>query len=569
MEKAEADRLFQQAVDDQQQGRLDEARAAYERILEKFPTYTHVPHLLGTIVGQRGDWYLARRLIESSLVTNAKDADALANLGWALFNLNLQELAVTRCDQALSLQPEHPRALFTRGLALHQLGRFAEAVEAYDKALALRAEMPEALNHRGRALHVLERYEQALASYERAIALLPAFADAWNNKGSALTMLQRHDEAREAFQQALRLEPRFPEALFNYGLSVQTAERLEDALEAYETALQLRPAYPEALLYRAHVLQRLRRMPQLALASLDRALALRPDYFEALQGRAALLGQLDQFQEALEAYDRVLAIKPTLALAHHERGHALRELGRLQEAAQSYREAIRLGGDARGGQFVLAAMGEGDAPEIAPQDFIVSLFDRYAPRFDDHLVNQLGYRAHESLCAAILKLQPQGELDIADLGCGTGLCGPLLAPIARHMVGVDLAPRMLEEAGKRGVYTQLVEADVASFLAKSQAGSFDALVSTDVFIYIGDLAEVFRGARHAIRTGGWFGFSIETADDQVDFVLRATRRYAQSLAYIRRLAKENGFEVVLEEPSVLRKERGEDAAGHIVVLRAT
>ena len=567
MDKAEAGQLFQRGVDHQQAGRLDEARAAYERILESFPAYPHVAHLLGAIVGQHGDWYLARRLIESSLIAFPADADALANLAWALFNLGEHDKTLQRCDQALASNAAHPRAGFTRGLALHQLGRYQEAVDAYDRALALRPDLVEAMNHRGRSLHVLERYDEAVASYDAALALLPGFADAYNNRGSALTMLGRHAQAMESFQQALRLEPRFPEALFNYGLALQTTERLEEALQAYETALQLRPAYAEALLYRAHVLQRMNRMPQLALASLDRALAIRPGYFEALNGRASLLGLLEQYAESLETYDRVIAQRPTLHEAHHNRGHALRELGRLEEAAEAYREAMRLGGDARGGLFVLAAMGEEKAPPIAPRDFIVSLFDRYANRFDDHLVNTLQYRAHELLCAAVLHLRPAGAFDIADLGCGTGLCGPLLAPIARSMAGVDLAPRMLEAARQRGVYSSLVEKDVASFLREGDADAFDIAVSTDVFIYIGDLSEVFTGARHALRAGGLFGFSIETCEDD-DFVLLPTRRYAQSLAYIHRLAARYGFEPVVEDACTLRKEHGADAAGHVFVLRA-
>jgi predicted TPR repeat methyltransferase len=133
------------------------------------------------------------------------------------------------------------------------------------------------------------------------------------------------------------------------------------------------------------------------------------------------------------------------------------------------------------------------------------------------------------------------------------------------MTGVDLAPRMLETAGRRGTYTALVEDDVATFLDKSAPASFDIAVSTDVFIYIGDLRDVFAGARKAIRPGGLFGFSIETSATE-DFVLLHTRRYAQSLAYIRRLADEHGFQVLSMEPAVLRKERGADTAGHVIVL---
>jgi predicted TPR repeat methyltransferase len=567
MDKSEADALFTLALEHQQSGRPGDAQPLYERILASFPNYMHVPHLLGVIVSQQGNWFLARRLIESSLRMHAGDADALANLAWVLFHLGDYGKTLERCDQAVAIDPAHARALLTRGLALRMLGRFEQAVAAFDQALALRADMAEAHNYRGQCLHALERYADALQSYEAALASAPGYADAYNNRGASLTLLDRHPEALDSFRHALELQPRFPEALFNLGLGLQTADRLEEALEHYDAALALKPDYPEALTHRAFVLKRLRRSPQECLANLDRALALRPGYFEAVSGRANVLGQLEQYEEALANYEEALAIRPQFHETWINRGHALREMGRLDEAAASYREALRLGGDAQSGMFALAAMGLEAPPPVAPKDYIVSLFDGYAERFDDHLVGRLQYQAHERLCEAVLALQPGTGRDIADLGCGTGLCGPLLAPIAKRMVGVDLSSKMLEAARKRGVYTDLAESDVNDFLRAQPPASLDLVVSTDVFIYIGDLAEVFAGVKRSMRADGLFGFSIE-ACEQRDFVLQATRRYAQSPAYIERLARENGFEVLRMEPSVLRKEHGADTAGYIAVLRA-
>ena len=36
--------------------------------------------------------------------------------------------------------------------------------------------------------------------------------------------------------------------------------------------------------------------------------------------------------------------------------------------------------------------------------------------------------------------------DVLDIGCGTGLCGPLLRPIAVSLCGVDLSAGMIEKA---------------------------------------------------------------------------------------------------------------------------
>lgn len=566
MNKTEADAAFALAIEHQQAGRLADAQELYEQILAAHPTYLHVPHLLGVIVSQQGNWFLARRLIESALALQANDADALANLGWVLVNLGLHDKAVARCDQALALAPGHARAHLTRGMALRMAGRHDDALAAFEQALALNPALVEAMHWRGQALHALGRQQEALECFEWVLQHQPSHAEAWNNRGASLMLLDRAADAQASFEQALQCLPAYPEALFNLGSALQLARRYEEALAHYDRALQLRPNYPEALMHRAFALQALRRSPHDCVASLDRALALRPGYFEALNGRANVLGQMGQYAEALDNYDEALRMKPGFHEALLNRGHALREMGRLEDAAASYREAIRCGGDAQAGLFALAAMGHEAAPPVAPPDYIVSLFDGYADKFDEHLVGKLHYQAHERLCGALLPLAGTAPRDVLDLGCGTGLCAPLLQGVARSMTGVDLSPGMLDAARKRGLYTTLACQDVTQFL---QGGDslYDLVVSTDVFIYIGDLDPVFAGVRGRMAAGGLFGFSIEACEG-ADFVLQATRRYAQSPGYIRRLAAAHGFEVLQLEPVAIRKEHGQDTPGFIAILKA-
>jgi len=90
----------------------------------------------------------------------------------------------------------------------------------------------------------------------------------------------------------------------------------------------------------------------------------------------------------------------------------------------------------------------------------------------------------------------------------------------------------------------------------------------DVFIYIGDLGEVFDAARVALRPGGLFVFTIETIESG-DYVLRVSRRYAQSLDYVRRMAREHGFEELRAMPVVIRSGEGPSVDGAVLLLRRT
>src|SRR4029078_9307415 len=98
--------------------------------------------------------------------------------------------------------------------------------------------------------------------------------------------------------------------------------------------------------------------------------------------------------------------------------------------------------------------------------FIETTFDSFAATFDSKLA-QLSYRA-PALVTETLKqrgVTPSKTLDILDAGCGTGLCGALIAPYARRLVGVDLSERMLAEARNRNVYDELLKGELSAYLA--------------------------------------------------------------------------------------------------------
>ena len=67
------------------------------------------------------------------------------------------------------------------------------------------------------------------------------------------------------------------------------------------------------------------------------------------------------------------------------------------------------------------------------------------------------------------------------------------------------------------------------------------------------------------RPGGLFAFSVERYAGSEDFVLRPSRRYAHSDAYVRRLLDAAGLAVATIEAATIRMDRGEPVEGLIVV----
>ena len=168
------------------------------------------------------------------------------------------------------------------------------------------------------------------------------------------------------------------------------------------------------------------------------------------------------------------------------------------------------------------------------------LFDNYADQFDSHLVGALRYRRTAAGRSAGRQLRRRRALRSAlDLGCGTGLCGPLVRPMVERLTGVDLSARMLDKARSLGVYDRLAQATSSSSWAPTTERC-DLVVAADVFIYVGDLAPVFARLGRAM-TGGVFCFSVESLEGAArpapaaEPALRAFRALPRALGVAARL----------------------------------
>jgi tetratricopeptide (TPR) repeat protein len=124
-----------------EQGRLDEAAAAYQKMIDLKPFYqsyvraAHLRWLKGNLEGAAA---LMRLAIDSA---SPRDPESAA---WAWTRLAAYELqagrprdALAACDAALRRQPDYAAALLARGRALVAMRRPAQAIEALGRAARL------------------------------------------------------------------------------------------------------------------------------------------------------------------------------------------------------------------------------------------------------------------------------------------------------------------------------------------------------------------------------------------------------------------------------------------------
>lgn len=467
-------------------------------------------------------------------------------------------------DEVLRTEPLNFDALHLSGVLARQQGDPGRALAMIEGALAIDGKRAIAHCNRGVALQDLARHQDALASFDRALALQPDYAVALSNRGNALRHLGHIERALESYDAALRLSPDYAEALCNRALALQSIARHEPALDGFGAALMVKRNYPEALHGAAVSLLALGR-PADALEGFERALQMQPEYAEAWCARGALLLRAQDLEEALSSFRDALDVRPGYARAQLGLANTLRAMGRSDEAVAAYQLALSFGADAATVGYMLAIMGVEQTPGASPASYVKALFDQYAGDFDRHLVDVLRYRTPTLLVEALRRHLPPGELDVLDIGCGTGLCGPLLRPLACLLEGVDLSPHMLDRARDTGLYDGLYCGDMVGYL-RVRPSSADLLVAADVFVYVGDLKAVFATARLALRGGGRFAFSVEEHEGTETFILRPSGRYAHSRAGIEALARSHGFVIHEISSSTLRQESGEDMRGLLIVL---
>jgi predicted TPR repeat methyltransferase len=297
------------------------------------------------------------------------------------------------------------------------------------------------------------------------------------------------------------------------------------------------------------------------LSSSGEALAdRRADYALQLSGAGDFGAAADLMRQALD-------LAPLWVAGWVAVGGYLEKAGAFEAAIAAYGKALSLDPDDReGAGLKLAALGAAPMPGTMPPAFVRGLFDQYAERFETSLVDRLGYRVPEQLMAALQTVAgPRHRFArVLDLGCGTGLMGEQLRPVADQLDGVDLSPGMLRKARRKKLYDSLAEADITALAPVPQA--FDLITAADVLNYVGDIQAILLSVAAMLAPGGLFALSLEAHDGDEPYALLPSLRFAHSLAATLRLGAEAGFTLRHQSRVMLRRDRGVALDGFLLVF---
>ncbi|MEM9062368.1 MAG: tetratricopeptide repeat protein [Pseudomonadota bacterium] len=432
------------------------------------------------------------------------------------------------------------QARLQEAIAAHQNGDLEAAGPIYKEILNHDPEQADALHFAGLLAHQAGDDEQGVTLIKRSLEIHPGNAGAHNNLGNIYKRAGQVGEAIDCYHAALGIDQRHADTWNNFGVLLRVSERYEEAERALQSAVAVDPKHAEAW-HNLGLLYLLTGHLEPAGDAFETCLDLGTKKWGDPVWHARVLCAIGRRDRALEQMELYLERNPEDPVALHQ----------------------------------LAAL-KGEEVDRASDGYVMKHFDSFAESFDEVLA-RLDYQAPQIVGGVVDQLMEGREPigDVVDLGCGTGLCGPLIRRHCKVLTGMDLSEGMLRKAavlkqddGNR-VYDHLVQAELVTFLSEAPRDCFGMATCVDTLCYFGPLDEMMGALAPALRPGGILVATVERCDDTAGpgYVIDQSGRYSHSEAYLRQTAEGAGLDFISAEPKVLRKELGADVNGYVFVVQ--
>jgi SAM-dependent methyltransferase len=130
----------------------------------------------------------------------------------------------------------------------------------------------------------------------------------------------------------------------------------------------------------------------------------------------------------------------------------------------------------------------------------------WAEDYDQDFASEMDYILPERVAETFLDVGGKGP--VLDVGAGTGLAGHALAKLGIHPIdAMDLSLAMLDVASKKGIYRNLLAADITQPI-KSGLGTYQGIISSGTFTHGHVGPEAIDNLLPLAKAGGFFVLAI-------------------------------------------------------------
>jgi len=286
---------------------------------------------------------------------------------------------------------------------------------------------------------------------------------------------------------------------------------------------------------------------------------------EELADLSRHLSNTGRWQGAFLCAKRAVELNPSDWETWYKLGDYALGVGRRAEATEAYQKYFDVHPEDAEIEHLLFALKDETPPARASDRTIAQIYKGFAKSYESRMLDDLHYEGPQRLRDALKSvIGERTDLNVLDLGCGSGLSGVALRPFAAKLTGIDLSPEMLGLARARNIYDRLEVGEITAWLSKTNE-SFDIIASLDCLIYFGDLSLIVGAAAKKLKPGGTLFLSTERGD-RYPFLLTDTGRYAHHPDHVRDAANAAGLEVAVLNEAYLRMEYGSEVIGIFAVL---
>jgi tetratricopeptide (TPR) repeat protein len=332
------------------QGKLEEAIAAYRKAIEIDPNYAMAYNFLGSTLQSQGKLEEAITAYRKAIEIDPKLANAYHNLANAYYNLGIilnnqgkLEEAIAASRKAIEIEPNFAMAYYNLGNTLHNQGKLEEAIAASRKAIKIEPNFAVGYNSLGNTLKNQGKLEEAIAAYRKAIEINPNYAMAYYNLGIILNNQRKLEEAIAAYRKAIEINPNYAMAYCYLGNTLKNQGKLEEAIPAYRKAIEINPNYASAYCNLGNTITLLNQGKlEEAITAYRKAIEIDPNYAMAYYFLGITLKSQGKLEEAITAYRKAIEIDPNYAMAYNSLGFILQNQGKLEEAIAAFRKAIEI-----------------------------------------------------------------------------------------------------------------------------------------------------------------------------------------------------------------------------------
>jgi tetratricopeptide (TPR) repeat protein len=327
------------------QGRAEEAIEIYRRILEEDPSRHPVRINLAELLfrgGRLDEAYAHYRVLAD--VQGYREV-SLTVIGYIQLKQGRPEAALETFGALLRENPGDIETMYRVAYCHELLEQWGQAAAIYEAILARRADAWRALEYLAQTYIERGQEAQALRIVEDRVERDPREARLLLVYGKILLQLRRPAAAVAVLRKAVRIAPRDGELHFTLGAAYEQLGDIDRAARHLRRSISIDPEDDRALNYLGYMLADHGIKLQEARRSIKRALELAPGTPEYLDSLGWVHYRMGEYGKAVSLLEDAVGAGGVDPVIFEHLGDAYKALGAMEKAREAYRRALELDAD--------------------------------------------------------------------------------------------------------------------------------------------------------------------------------------------------------------------------------